>query len=141
MNAFWSKESLQKHRKWCLSNDSVITVFPKLENKIKFNSKHYCRKMRVPFVIYADFECFTKPIQNCEPNSQESYTNQYQQHEPSGFGYYIVSVTGECEYKSYTKQRKEENIGELFIKLLELDIKKLYKKRKFSMKSIDDSIF
>jgi len=132
MTAFWSNESLKKHQDWCLSNDSVTTVFSKLENKIKFNSKHYCRSMKVLFIVYADFECFTKPIQGCQPNSQESYTNQYQQHEPSGFGYYIVSVTGECEYRSYTKQYENEDIGELFMRLLELDIKNLYKKHKFA---------
>jgi len=99
MSSFRSNESLKKHQDWCLSNNSVTMVFPKLENKIKFQSSHHCRSMRVPFTVYADFECFTKPIQGCQPNSKESYTNQYQQHEPSGFGYYIVSVIGECNYK------------------------------------------
>jgi len=131
MSSFRSNESLKKHQDWCLTNDSLATVFPKLENKIKFQSSHHCRSMRVPFAVYADFECFTKPIYGCKLNPQESYTNQYQQHEPSGFGYYIVSVTGECEYKSYTKQYEDENIGELFMRLLELDIKNLYKKHKF----------
>jgi len=129
--AFKTKFFLEKHQKWCLANNGVAMVFPKLENKIKFNSKHYCCKMRVPFAVYADFECFTKPIQNCRPNPRESYTNQYQQHEPSGFGYYIVSIIGECKYRSYTKQYKDENIGEQFIRLLEFDIKNLYKKHKF----------
>jgi len=43
-----------------------------------------------------------------------------------------VSITGECQYRSYTKQHEGENIGELFTELLELDIKNLYNKHKFS---------
>jgi len=27
--------------------------------------------MKVPFTIVADFECFTTPIQSCEPSSQK----------------------------------------------------------------------
>jgi len=130
MSSFRSNKSLKKHQDWCLSHDSVATVFSK--DKIEFQPSHNCRSMRVPFAVYADFECFTKPIQGCEPNSRESYTNQYQQHEPSGFGYYIVSVTGECEYRSYTKEAEDENIGEQFIQLLEFDIKNLYNKHKFA---------
>jgi len=127
--AFKTEKSLKKHQDWCLTNEGVIMTFPKIENKIKFNSNYHCRSMRVPFVVYADFECFTKPIQGCQPNSQESYANQYQQHEPSGFGYYVVSVTGECEYKSYTKQNENENIGDKFIRSLEETIKNLYNKQ------------
>jgi len=46
--------------------------------------------MHVPIVVYADFECLTKPIESCKPNSEHSYTEQYQKHEPSGFCFNIV---------------------------------------------------
>jgi len=102
--------------------------------------------LKVPFVVYADFECFTKPIQSCEPSSQESYTNKYQQHKPSGFGYYIISVTGECIYKCYTKQDENENLGDIFMRSIESDIIKLYNKHKFTNKpmkllSIENLVF
>jgi len=74
LQEFWSKDSLKKHQEWSLSNDGVAMIFPKPEDKIKFNSNHYCRKMRVPLAMYADFECFTKPVDCCEPNPQQSYT-------------------------------------------------------------------
>jgi len=86
-----------------LSNDSVAMIFQKLQNKIKFNSNRYCCRMKVLFVVYADFECFTEPVDSCEPNPQKSYTREYQQRELLGFGYYIVSAVGDCKYKSYTK--------------------------------------
>ena len=30
--------------------------------------------LRLPFVVYADFECFTNPMNNCEPDLNKSYT-------------------------------------------------------------------
>jgi hypothetical protein len=42
-------------------------------------------------VIYSDFECLTKPIQKCTQNPEQSSTQAYQNHEPSGF---TVHVTG-----------------------------------------------
>jgi len=68
VQAFWSKDSLEKHQEWCLLNDGVAIMSPKPEDKIKLNSNHYWRKMRVPFVVYTDFECFTKPVDSRELN-------------------------------------------------------------------------
>ena len=51
------------------------------------NFKH---SMHVPIVVYADFECLMKPIESCKPNSEHSYAEQYQKHEPSGFCFNIV---------------------------------------------------
>jgi len=51
------------------------------------NSKH---SMHVPIVVYADFECLTKQTESCKPNSEHSYAEQYQKHEPSGFCFNIV---------------------------------------------------
>lgn len=55
------------------------------------NVKH---TQSVPFVIYADFECLTKPIDSCEPNPDVSYTEMYQKHEPISFCYYVCYMDG-----------------------------------------------
>ena len=52
--------------------------------------KNFKHSMHVPIVVYADFECLTKPIESCKPNLDHSYTEQYQKHEPSGFCFNIV---------------------------------------------------
>ena len=49
---------------------------PEKGTMLKF--KNYHRSERVPLIVYADFECFIKPIQSCEPNPESSYTKQYQ---------------------------------------------------------------
>ena len=51
--------------------------------------------MRVPFVIYADYEDITEKIDSCTPISEKSYTEKYQKHTPSGFCYYVKCENGE----------------------------------------------
>ena len=57
------------------------------------------KKLRAPFVIYADFEALTVPIQGCESDPNESYTQAYQKHEPSGYCYHIVSADPSVQFK------------------------------------------
>ena len=45
--------------------------------------------MRVPFIVYADFETFTSKLSTCQPNPDASYTKRHQKHTPSGFCYHI----------------------------------------------------
>jgi len=82
--------------------------------------------MHVPIVLYADFECLTKPIQSCQPNLEQSYTEQYQKHEPSGFCFYIVCDGKKLEPVLYTKQSEDENVAEIFCKRLWSDIDKVW---------------
>jgi len=82
--------------------------------------------MHVPIVIYADFECLTKPIESCQPNLEQSYTEQYQKHEPSGFCFYIVYDGKKLEPVLYTKQSEDENVAEIFCKRLWNDIEKVW---------------
>ena len=66
---------------YCYGNKETVAVKMPIKNtKILF--KNYKNKMKLPFVIYADFECFTKPIHNCDLNPKESFTVEYQQHSP-----------------------------------------------------------
>ena len=40
--------------------------------------KNYYKQLPIPFVVYAGFECFTKPMNTCSPNPKESYNYNYQ---------------------------------------------------------------
>ena len=55
---------------------------------IKF--KNFERKMKSPFMTYADFESILVPEDNGNPN--ESYTNKYQKHVACSYGYKLVCV-------------------------------------------------
>lgn len=47
------------------------------------------KTLRIPFVVYADFEAFLNPIQTCAKDPSKPYTINVQKHEPYSFGYYI----------------------------------------------------
>ena len=85
--------------------------------------------MPIPFVVYADFECFTKAMNTCSPDPNESYTYNYQKHEPSGFCLYIKGLDGiNTIFKPiiYTKKSEEEEIPAMFVSKLEWITNKIY---------------
>ncbi|XP_065639669.1 uncharacterized protein LOC136072392 [Hydra vulgaris] len=54
LQSFSTEESLSKHQLYCDTHDSVRIELPKPNTMIKLN--HFKKSMRVPFVVYADFE-------------------------------------------------------------------------------------
>lgn len=78
INSFKTKEGLNKHVVYCKQHDAVKISLPTPGSKLSFNN--YNNSMRVPFIIYADFERLTENIESCEPNDEDSYTKQYQRH-------------------------------------------------------------
>ena len=47
--------------------------------------------LRVPLVLYADFESILKPIDGNNPSPNVSYTREYQLHEPMSYCVYVKS--------------------------------------------------
>ena len=84
--------------------------------------KKYNRREKVPFIVYADFECYNKPMHSCEANPQRSYTKQYQKHEPSIFCYHIKCFDDEV-YKPKLVSYTGEDAAQKFVEMLEEDIK------------------
>ena len=84
-NLFHTAESLQKHEIYCSNHDALKVELPDEENNtLSFNN--YKISMKVPFVIYADFEAFTQKLDDDKPrDNNSSYTSQYEKHSPSGF--------------------------------------------------------
>ena len=120
LNAFPSEKSLNKHRKYCDNYEAVKIQMPEKGTMLKF--KNYHRREKVPFIGYADFECFIKPIQSCDPHDKESYTKQYQKHEPSSFCYYIKCFDDKV-YKPKIVTYTGEDAAKKFVEMLEEDIK------------------
>ena len=88
LQGFSSKNVLNRHKSDCLVINGEQRV--KLSEGF-FSFKNYSRQMRVPFKIYADFECILK--ENDENNvSSSSWTKKYQDHVSCGFGYKVVCV-------------------------------------------------
>ena len=87
---FTKDELLQKHILYCSNNETAVVKMPK--EKTMLNFKNYYKQLPIPFVVYADFECFTKPMNTCSPDPKESYNYNYQKHEPSAFCFYVKGV-------------------------------------------------
>ena len=90
--------------------------------------------MRVPFIVYADFESFTTQLSTCQPNPDQSYTKRYQKHTPSGFCYHIKCFDDTLysqEPVTFVKDHNDDDVAQIFIDTLENIIKDIYKKFKF----------
>ena len=122
---YHKEDKLEIHKEYCCENESIKINMPPKDTYLKF--KNFINSQKAPFAIYADFESLIKPIDNCDPDPNKSYTMKYQKHEPVSFVYYIKSFN-ESVYKSrikgYTqKEEKDPNAIDVFIKMLENDVK------------------
>ena len=89
------------------------------ENKMAFRNYH--KQMKVPYVVYADFECLVKKIATCEPDDKNSFTVKTEKHEPCGFSYAIVRSDGQS-FGPYT-YRGEDAVHKFLISLLTHEVK------------------
>ena len=122
-NSFNSPETLEKHKEYCYENESIKTNMPSPNTYLRFKNFLYSEK--APFAVYADFESLIKPLDNCDPDPNKSYTKKYQKHEPISFSYYIA-VNGVFKpiLRKYTKTKPEDaDAMDIFIKWLEEDVK------------------
>ena len=90
--------------------------------------------MRVPFIVYADFESFTTQLSTCQPNPEKSYTNQYQKYIPSGFCYHIKCFDDTlCSQQpvTFVKEFSDDDDAQICMDTLEKNIKDIFKKFKF----------
>ena len=122
---FTKYELLQKHIKYCSNNETVSVKMPKQNTMLYF--KNYDNQLPVPFVVYADFECFTKPMNTCSPNPKESYNYNYQKHEPSGFCFYIKGIVDtKFEPIIYTKTKDSDDVAKIFVNKILKVTNKIY---------------
>ena len=124
-NHFTKEELLEKYIKYCSNNETVAVKMPEPNTMLYF--KNYYKQLPIPFVVYADFECFTKPMNTCSPNPKESYNYNYQKHEPSGFCFYVKGVVDKkIKPLIYTKTKEDEDISKVFVEKLTEVTKGIY---------------
>ena len=85
-------------------NGKKIFKMAKKDETVKF--KIYIRKIKSPFIIYADFESILVPENNGNQNSDQSYMNKYQNHLGWSVGYKLVYSDDQCSkyFKLYLDQ-------------------------------------
>ena len=63
---------------------------PKKGEYVKFQNDE--RKIKLPLIIYGDFESILVSENNGKQNPEDSYTNKYQEHSAFSYGYKLVYV-------------------------------------------------
>jgi len=97
LQCFSKEEILVKHIPNCIAiNGKQVIEMPKKGSAITF--KNYHKQLPVPIVIYADFEAVSQKIDSCQPNDENSFSEKYQKHKDSGYGYKLV-----CYDDKYSK--------------------------------------
>ena len=74
--------------------------------------KNYERKLKSPFIIYADFESIVVSVSNGKQNPEESYTKKYQKHIACSYGYKLVCVDDKFSkpFKTYLNEDAVYNL-------------------------------
>ena len=95
-HGFKSEELLKQHEEQgCLAVEGQQIEMPEVGATIQF--KNHFKKLKAPYVIHADFECLTVPI-DVKSKSTKATTTSYQNHRPCGFMINVVSaITGSSE--------------------------------------------
>ena len=91
----------QKLERLVESNGKQMIKVPEKWEYIRF--KNYERKIKSPFMIYADFESILIPEDNEKQNPEESYANKNQKHVALSYGNKLVCVNDQLSkpFKSY----------------------------------------
>ena len=136
LNHFSNEEKLKIHEEYCLKNQAIKIEMPEKGSLVTFI--HHNRSIKVPFVVYADFEAFTEEIPISEQNDKFSFTQKYQKHKPSGFCFKIVCFDERYNQKPvlFRARSEDEDVSAIFVEMLERDIKRIQEKFDFSKKMI-----
>ncbi|XP_057311370.1 uncharacterized protein LOC130649159 isoform X1 [Hydractinia symbiolongicarpus] len=89
LSGFPSERKRDEHFEYCKNNDAVNIQLPKEGSTLTFTHGQY--QLKAPFIMYADFEAFTKP----EEIECGSSTEKVGKHIPTGFCCYSKYAHGE----------------------------------------------
>ena len=89
LQGFTQELSRDQHQAYCEENESVRVEMPKQGSTVEFKDGQ--NQVRVPFIMYAYFESILEPMDPVDPgspNPNQPYTNEVNQHMPSGWRVY-----------------------------------------------------
>ena len=95
LHGYSRKDLLERHKLECkglLKSPTRTEMLKEGENKMSFTNYH--KQMKVPYAVYANFECVLEKIAGCEPPQDASFTLKTERHVPCGFSYIAVRSDG-----------------------------------------------
>ena len=106
LQGFTQESSRDQHQVYCEDNESVRVEMPKQGSTVEFKDGQ--NQFRVPFIMYADFELILEPMDPAEPGSpNQPYTNEVNQHTPSGWCAYSKFAYGDVDNPLRTYRDKD----------------------------------
>ena len=114
-HGFLTKELLDEHvEKGCMAVEGQQIQMPNEEGIMVFKNNY--KKLKAPFVIYADFECLT--TRTGTVSTKEVKTDKYQHHRPCGF---MINVVNSIDGSSTPFLHRGEDCMDVFIqKIIEV---------------------
>ena len=98
LQGFTQESSKDQHQVYCEDNETVRVEMPEQGSTVEFKDGQ--NQFKVPFIMYADFESILEPmgpqgpgslsdpIESPNPNPNQPYINEVNQHMPSGWCVY-----------------------------------------------------
>ena len=98
LQGFTQELSRDQHQVYCEDNKSVRVEMPKQGSTVEFKDGQ--NQFKVPFIMYTDFELIHElmgPVEPGSPNHNQPYTNEVNQHMPSGWCVYSKFAYGDVD--------------------------------------------
>ena len=111
-----------QHQVCCEDNENVRVEMPRKRSTVEFYDGQ--NQFRVPFIMYADFESILKPIETNNLYPNQPYSQNVNQHVPSGYCVYRKFAYGEVK-DPFTIYRGKDCI-ERFCDYIKLEAHRLY---------------
>ena len=123
LQGFTQESSRDQHQVYCEDNESVRVEMPKHGSAIEFKDRQ--NQFKVSFIMYADFESILEPMDPVEPGSpSQPYTNEVNQHTPSGWCVYSKFAYGDVDNPLRTYRGKD--CIETFCNYIKEEVHRLY---------------
>ena len=123
LQGFTQELSRDQHQVYCEDNESVRVEMPKQGSTIEFKDGQ--NQFKVPFIMYADFESILELMDPVEPGSpNQPYTNDVNQHTPSGWCVYSKFAYGDIDDLLRTYRGKD--CIETFCNYIKGEARRLY---------------
>ena len=122
LQGFSELRSRDEHYAYCRSNQAVRIGMPTKRPIIEYSNGQH--QLKVPFVMYADFESILEPIQGASNNPNHSSTRGVNLHTPSGWCLHSKFAYGDLN--NPTIQYRGSDCVERFCEHIISEAKRLY---------------
>ena len=122
LQGFSEERSRDEHYAYCRSNESVRIEMPTKHPVVEYSNGQH--QFKVPFVMYADFESISEPIQRAINHPNISSTRGVNVHKPSGWC--LRSRVAYGNVNSHLTQYRGPDCFEKFCEHIISEAKRLY---------------